>query len=258
MPIGDMIACGMYGTANKVVHKLGYNASLSGTTAEDVWSQGGTYGFPLAATYPGAKMEVASDSAADKGTATAGTGARTVTIGYLDGSGVEKSETVTLNGATPVETVAEDIWRINSFRVASAGTGLAAAGTIQLRELDEAPVFSAITIGQTRARNMAYTVPAGKMLMIRELSISSAAASADKAFLVFTLRANCNNGVRTAVGLDYPLWEGVVAGTGWNIQLAEPIYVPALVDTHMIAVGHEASDAAAASCEWRGCLMDAP
>ena len=45
--------------------KLGFNASLT-TTEEDIWSAGGVYSFPTAAT----AMEVVSDSATDndKGT----------------------------------------------------------------------------------------------------------------------------------------------------------------------------------------------
>lgn len=258
MPISDMIACGMYGAANKIVHKMGYNPSLSGTIQEDVWNAGGTYVFPPAATYPGAKMEIVSDSADDDGTGTSGTGAQSVKIGYLDGNGVEKSEILATNGTADVATVAADIWRINSFRVYAAGTGLKAAGNIKLQELDGAPVFSYIAAGQTRARNMVYTVPAGKVLMIRDITCASQAASMDKSFLRFTLRGNVNDGVRTAVGLDYPLWESVTAAGGMHIALVDPIYVPEKVDLHVVAVGNAAADAAAASFEWRACLLDAP
>ena len=258
MPVSDMIACGMYGTANKIVHKMGYNPSLSGTTQEDVWGAGGSYVFPPAATYPGAKMEVVSDSADDDNTGTVGTGALTVKIGYLTSAGVEKTETLSLNGTAAVATTAEDIWRVNSFRVVSAGTGLVAAGNITLQELDNSPIFSHIAAGQTRARNMVYTVPAGKVLMIRDITCASQAASMDKSFLRFTLRGNVNEGVRTAVGLDYPLWESVTASGGLHVALVDPIYVPELVDTHVVAKGNAAADAAAASFEWRGCLIDAP
>jgi hypothetical protein len=250
---GEMVACGLVGSDAEIVHKMGYNASITGTTQEDVWAQGGTFAFPLVATYPGAKMEVVStDNAAD---IAAGTGVQQVKIEYLTAAGDQKSETVTMTGTTAAETVATDIWRINSFRAARVGTGGVAVGTITLQELDNAPVFSSIAIGQTRARNMAYTVPAGKALVIKEIQIASAAASIDKSFLKFTLRGNLNEGVKTATGFDFPLWEGVVAGTGWQVILSEPIYVPAAVDLRMVAIGNSASDAASATCEWRGCLI---
>lgn len=251
--MGTMIACGQYGTA-EIVHKMGFNGSITGANQEDMWTQGAAYEFPATGTYPGAKLEVISGSADDDGSP-AGTGVQTVKIGYLDGSGVQKSETVTLNGTTAVQTTATDIWRINSFRAASVGTGGVAAGAITLQELDGAPVFSSIAAGQTRARNMAYTVPYGKALLIHEISTSSAAATIEKAFLKFTLRGNLNEGAKTAVGFDFPLWEGVVAGTGWQVKLEEPIYVPALVDLHMVVIGNAATDAAAATAEWRGYLV---
>jgi len=253
--MGEMAACGQYGP-NMVVHKMGYNPSISGTTVEDVWTQGGNYAFPTAAAYP-AEMEIASDSADDDGTDASGTGAQSVTIGYLTTAGVQKSETVLTNGTAAVATTATDIWRINSFRVETAGTGLAAAGKIQLREIDNAPVFSAITTGQTRARNMVYTVPAGYGLYINDIQIASSAATVDKAQARFTLRGNVNNGVITTVGLEYPLWECAVNGGAYSTQLKTPIYVPAGVDLRMKVVGVTTTDAAQVFCEWRGCLISA-
>lgn len=253
MTVGEMVSCGLISGA-EIVHKMGYNASITGTTEEDVWTPGGDFAFPLVATYPGAKMEVISGSADDDGDP-AGTGVRTVKIGYLTAAGVQKSETVTLNGVTAVETTATDIWRVNSFRAASVGSGGVAAGAINLQELDNSPVFSQIAAGQTRARNMAYTVPAGKALLIKEIMIASAAASIDKAFLKFRLIGNLNEGTKQDTGFNFPLWEGVVAGTGFQQIFDEPIYVPAGVDLRMRAVGNAASDAASATCEWRGCLV---
>lgn len=246
--IGELASCGRLGGA-AVVHKMGYNAAITSTTEEDLWTPGGSFAFMPAA----AGLELVSDSADDDGDP-AGSGAQTVKINYLTSAFEEKSEIVTLNGTGVVATTALDIFRINSFRVQTAGAGKKAAGNIIIRELDDAPTFSQIAVGQTRARNMAYTVPAGKTLLIKEIMIASAAASIDKAFLKFRLVGNVNEGVKTAVGLNYPLWEGMVAGGGYQQVLCSPIYVPAGVDLRMLAVGNAASDAAAATCEWRGIL----
>lgn len=62
----------------------------------------------------------------------AGTGARSVTINYLDTNFVLKSETVTLNGTTAVNTVNTDIAFIESIVVASVGSSGGNAGTIQV------------------------------------------------------------------------------------------------------------------------------
>jgi hypothetical protein len=76
-----------------------------------------------------AQRSVNSTSAND---ASAGTGARTVTINYLTAAFVLKSETVTMNGVTAVNTVATDIAYIESIMVASVGSVGGNVGTIQV------------------------------------------------------------------------------------------------------------------------------
>jgi hypothetical protein len=76
-----------------------------------------------------AQRSVNSTSASD---ASAGTGARTVTINYLTSGFVLKSETVTLNGITGVNTVNTDIAYIESIVVASVGSGGGNVGAIQV------------------------------------------------------------------------------------------------------------------------------
>lgn len=76
-----------------------------------------------------AQRSVNSTSANDT---SAGTGARTVTINYLNTSFVLKSETVTLNGTAGVNTVNTDIAFIESIVVATVGSGGGNAGTIQV------------------------------------------------------------------------------------------------------------------------------
>ncbi len=76
-----------------------------------------------------AQRSVSSTSAAD---ANGGTGAQSVTINYLDAAFAAHSETVVLNGVTPVNTVGTNIAFIESIVVASVGSGQVNAGTIQL------------------------------------------------------------------------------------------------------------------------------
>lgn len=96
-------------TGHEAWVKSGYNPNV-GTTMETVWAYSTQYVFPIAAQ----QMEVvSSDNTKDIPT---GTGALSVTIYYLDGSYVERSETVTMNGTTPVLTTHNNLYRINSFR----------------------------------------------------------------------------------------------------------------------------------------------
>jgi hypothetical protein len=76
-----------------------------------------------------AQRSIVSTSANDT---SAGTGARTITINYLDTSFVLHAETVTLNGTTPVNTVGTNIAYIESLVVATVGSGQVNAGTINL------------------------------------------------------------------------------------------------------------------------------
>jgi len=80
---------------HSAINKFGQNPAVA-TTGEDVWSGGGTYAF-----YPttAQNMEILSDSANDTA---AGTGARTVQVFGLDENWEEATETVILNGTTPV------------------------------------------------------------------------------------------------------------------------------------------------------------
>jgi len=77
----------------------------------------------------GAQRSVKSTSTLD---AAAGTGARTITINYLDTSFNLKSETITLNGTTAVNTVNTDIAYLESIVVASVGSTGGNQGTISI------------------------------------------------------------------------------------------------------------------------------
>jgi hypothetical protein len=128
------------------------------------------YTFPTAPM----KLEIVSASAND---ASAGTGIRTVEIIYLDGDYKEKKEVVTLNGTTVVETVAEDIFRVNAFRAVTAGSGGVAAGIISLRNLADTPVYAQINALERESKQFVYTVPAGKVLLLEDLCIANVATT---------------------------------------------------------------------------------
>jgi len=101
--------------------------SLGGGTAGVLQVMQATpYTEPTAA----AQRSFASSSAND---ASAGTGARTVKVTYFDSTGAGPfTETVTLNGTTPVNTVATNIRFIESLEVVTAGALGSNAGTVTL------------------------------------------------------------------------------------------------------------------------------
>lgn len=227
--------------------KTGFNGDVD-ATEEDMWGVGGKYVFPLAAQ----GMEVYStDNTNDKA---GGTGALTVKIWYLTNTFVEKTEVVTVTGTTNAETVATDIYRVNAFRVMTAGATGAATGTISLRnKADHSTVYSQIAIGQTRARNSIYTVPVGKTLYITQLSFSVGHSSGGR-YCRFTLRATYDDQAQAATTLFYPYYEIGIQDSAHNMHLDFPIMFPAGTDVKMSVIGDAANADAICTCAYRGWL----
>ena len=145
------------------VRKFGRNPDVD-TTAETVWTAGGIYTFPTAAE----TLEVVSADAADT---SAGTGARTVEVFGLDTNFAEQSETVTLNGITPVAT-SNTYLRCYRAVVRTAGSGGENAGTITIDQQTSSTVVAEIAAGVNQTQLGAYTVPNGYTAHILGLIIS--------------------------------------------------------------------------------------
>jgi hypothetical protein len=159
---------------HKTLFKFGNNADIDGSL-ETIWSQGGLYAYPAAATV----MKVSSSSADDDA---AGTGARTVTVSGLDANYNEVSETVELDGQTEVLTTTEFI-RVNRAFVVTAGSGGTAAGTIYVGTGTvtagvPATIYAVITLGDNQTTMAVWTVPAGYTLYITGGTFSAASNNA--------------------------------------------------------------------------------
>lgn len=125
----------------------------SATTPEVIWPGGGLITQPTSA---GATTLV-SDSASD---AAAGTGARTILVSGLDANYFKKSETVTLNGLTPV-TCVNNYLRINQLFMLSAGSNQTNVGNISCVINDGSPrTVSYIEIGDGISQVGHYCIPA--------------------------------------------------------------------------------------------------
>lgn len=98
------------------------NDDVDSGATETIWPLGGLYALPAAA----AATTIVSSSANDTA---AGTGARTVLVTGLDASRNVITETVTMNGTTPVALTAE-FFRINKIEVMTAGSGLVNEGLL--------------------------------------------------------------------------------------------------------------------------------
>lgn len=161
------IASGLF-TGYSIVNKFGTNGDIdTATVPEDIWEGGGVYtGFPDATLET---VEVLSSSANDT---SAGTGARTIQITGLDANYDVQTETITLNGTTPVASVGQ-YRRVHTATVRSAGSGGVNAGTITVRHsTTEANVFLSLVAGRNQSNCSGYTVPAGHTAYMRSLHVA--------------------------------------------------------------------------------------
>lgn len=94
------------------------------------------------------QMELVSSSASDSA---AGTGSRTIRVTYYDGNmNGPFTEDVTMNGTTPVNTVATNIRFIESIVSLTIGSNGTNVGTITLRNTAGSQTFGTIAVGDGR------------------------------------------------------------------------------------------------------------
>ena len=224
--------------------KIGFNSDVQ--TAEEIISpQGGTYAFPTAKMQMTVISSNDQDDPAVTGTGVAGTGVYSVTIYYLDNDYIEMYETVTLNGQTTVDTKATDILRIQNVRVTSAGTGLKAAGNISVKGKLDTITYGYIALGNTRQRQFAWTVPAGRTLYIVQANVYCIHTAANKTATI-TLRASYDDkaGKRLTNGILMPYAEAILADTPIPVTYTVPKRLPEKVD--VICVGKSTGTASIA------------
>jgi hypothetical protein len=131
-----------------------------------------------------AQRSLSSSNANDNA---AGTGARTVTINYLNTSMVLKQDTITLNGTTAVNTNATDIAFIENMFVATAGTNLSNLGTISIFTGlgGTGSVWGSIAINDSQTFWAHHYVPAGVTCYLLNVS-AGATAVTGRSFLIHT------------------------------------------------------------------------
>lgn len=176
-------------------------------------------------------------------------GAQAVAVEYLDGSWTTKWTLAIMNGTTEVATTATDIYRVQSFRVVVAGSNGKPTGNLTLRNLANTPVYSYITAGYTRARNCAYTVPAGKVLYVTEFTVAYGYSTNQTHYCRIYTRATQNNSFLTP-GIFYPFTEVICANTSQLIRLDIPTKLIEKVDIKVSAIATYAGIASVALRGW--------
>lgn len=144
------------------VTALGNNPDIDqGTLPEDIWSFGGPYNWLTTSS----SLEVVSSSTSDT---SAGVGARTMLLQGLDANYLEVSQTITLNGTTPV-AIPTQLFRVNSALIMSAGTTKVNVGNINVRVVGSGTVVAQIPVGYGISRQCVYTVPAAHTLSVHSI-----------------------------------------------------------------------------------------
>lgn len=196
---------------------------------EDVWEGGGDYIFP---PNGGIQMRVVSTSAADDGEPPSATGGRLVDIHYLDALGVEREETLVLNGVSPVLTVATDILRVQDFHIRAAGTSGAAVGVVTLSNTAGTVPYATIQPLTGRCRQAVWTVPAGKIAFIDEAWIGGSADGGNAAnYAEGYLRATSDSSGELLPGIFSFKWGSISASN--SVGGSVLIKLPALCDVKM-------------------------
>lgn len=164
-------------TMHASVIVFGYNPDVD-TSEESVWPDGGTVPHPTVASV----LKISSSSTDDT---SAGTGARTVAIVGLDGNYNEVSESVILDGQTPVNTGNSYLY-VNQFYVTTVGSGGVNAGNINagtgvVTAGVPAVLYDIIATGYNNRTTGHYCVPAGYTGYILQGQFSAGQASGSTA-----------------------------------------------------------------------------
>lgn len=165
------------GMGNVEGHSLfrgfGYRTGLStAVNGDDIW-QGTATTLPFPDQSVGEQMTFVSTSAADSA---AGANIRTLHHHYLDSNGNEQVEVITMNGVTPVNTVATNIRFSQYIHSNSVGAfGAVAAGDISVyRTGDAARVYNVIKAGGNISLNSMRMVPLNKKFFVDYISVTGA------------------------------------------------------------------------------------
>ena len=138
------------------VNIYGFQPAVS-TTFIPIWENATAYTYPVAAT----QMNLAGSNG----------DTATITINGLDSAYAMISESVVLDGATPVTTV-NSYLRVNSMFV-SVGSVANPAGVVTLKNLSNTVTYAQINAGVGRTQMAIYTVPAGYTFFLSRIDVNT-------------------------------------------------------------------------------------
>lgn len=224
------------------------------TNGNDIWSGTATT-LPIPPS-AGEQMTVVSSNVADDNGLT---GINTVIIHYLDTNGNEQTETITMDGTTPVNTAATNIRFINEFHAESVGTAGGAVGTIIIYKFGTpATIYSLINPGHFKHSNTARMVPKDKVCLIESYAVSGGAAAGGKSAQI-NLKVTSHHGILLPVSPN-PVFlkEAVILvfNSAQVIKFETPVLVPAFAVIK--CTSYTIIGGADITANWYGKLVSAP
>ena len=207
-------------------------------------AQGGKYIFPTAT----GSFRIQSTSPLDHLT---GSGIQTIKVGYLDGNYVSKSEILNMSGISPVASVATDMFRINSIRAVTVGTGALAAGTIRISGSSNSNILRHMAVGNTRGRALIHTVPSGSTTYITGINLSSVATAAGH-FTVFTMRSNFDDILYNKTAFMEPWFEISLQDQAQHFEFSTPVKIPSTCDIVGSVIAEASNANTTCYASWRG------
>ncbi len=197
----------------------------------------------------GEQMTVESDSAED---GVAGDGVLTLRLEYLDDTGAEQTEDITMNGTTGVNTVATDIRFVNDMYSLTVGATGVSEGDIVIYKAGESEathLYNMIAAGGNKSLVPHRMVPLGKTLYLQ--SWHTEISSNDRCAM--KIRSTDMNGVLIPGVFcfkDVAYLSKVASG---NLSLRNTP-IPAL---SIVKISHWDDQAGSeGSCGWWGILVD--
>jgi hypothetical protein len=185
-----------------------------------------------------AQRSLVSTSANDT---SAGTGARTITINYLNTSFQLKQDTITMNGTTAVNTNATDIAFIESLVVATCGSTAGNVGTIRILTglAGAGSVWASIAASDNQTFYCHHYVPTGLTCYVTNI-----AAGATVNAGVFTLQHTGNPLSTTTPTFNIGGWYNHLAGGNEDhtytlpVAITGPDYIYLIEQPHAATAGN--------------------
>ena len=156
---------------SSIMSAMGERESMGTTaTGEDIW-RGSATSIPIPVD-AGEQMEVVSSDVADT---PGSTGARTLRIHYIDASGAEQLEDVTMNGATGVALTETNVRFVQDMYTLTVGSNGVAEGNITIyKQGAVTTIYNMIALGGNKSLIPHRMVPFGKTLYLKGWHLTEA------------------------------------------------------------------------------------